>query len=153
MREHVPRRDCGINLPLSFGVRWSRSPSFVFSCRSRLESWISSPGSAARAGARCAGGPGGRPRSRAAAATAAVNAAARRAADAASVGAADATAWTLLDVADPSQGLRLRYSQGDICKRQVDGQMEISSRLISYEARAAALVEVNGALLRGADAR
>jgi len=40
---------------------------------------------------------------------------------------------TLLNAADPTQGLRLQYSQGDICKRQVDGQMEIGSRTVTYE--------------------
>ena len=40
---------------------------------------------------------------------------------------------SLLDAADPSKGLRVEYTQGDICKRQVDGQMEISSRAVSYE--------------------
>lgn len=42
---------------------------------------------------------------------------------------------SLLDSTNPSAGLRIKYTQGDICKRQVDGQMEISSRLISYEVR------------------
>jgi len=40
---------------------------------------------------------------------------------------------SLLDSKDPSAGVRLKYTQGDICKRQVNGQMEISSRLISYD--------------------
>ena len=43
---------------------------------------------------------------------------------------------SLLDSADPGRGLKLKYTQGDICKRQVDGQMEIGSRVITYEVRA-----------------
>ena len=42
---------------------------------------------------------------------------------------------SLLDSTDPSKGVRLTYTQGDICKRQVDGQMEIGSRLINYDVR------------------
>jgi hypothetical protein len=45
---------------------------------------------------------------------------------------------SLLDSKDPSAGVRLKYTQGDICKRQVNGQMEISSRLISYDVKATA---------------
>ena len=40
---------------------------------------------------------------------------------------------SLLDGRDPSKGLKLTYTNGDICKRQIDGQMEIGSRLVSYE--------------------
>lgn len=40
---------------------------------------------------------------------------------------------SLLSTSDPSSGLRLKYTQGDICKRQVDGQMEIGSRMVNYE--------------------
>jgi len=40
---------------------------------------------------------------------------------------------SLLDGNDPAKGLRLKYTQGDICKRQVDGQMEIGSRMVSYD--------------------
>ena len=42
---------------------------------------------------------------------------------------------SLLDSTDPTKGVRLTYTQGDICKRQVDGQMEIGSRLINYDVR------------------
>ena len=43
-------------------------------------------------------------------------------------------AMTALDPANPSKGLRLSFTQGDICKKQTpDGGTEMGSRSISYE--------------------
>jgi len=40
---------------------------------------------------------------------------------------------SLLDERDANKGLRLAYRDGDICKKQVSGQMEIGSREVIYE--------------------
>jgi len=40
---------------------------------------------------------------------------------------------SLLNEADASKGLKLTYRDGDICKKQVSGQMEIGSREVIYE--------------------
>ena len=40
---------------------------------------------------------------------------------------------SLIDDHDASKGLRLVYRDGDICKKQVSGQMEIGSRQVTYE--------------------
>ena len=40
---------------------------------------------------------------------------------------------TLLDANDPGAGLKLSFRDGDICKRQVDGEMEMGSRQVSFE--------------------
>mgnify|MGYP003316440580 CR=1 FL=1 len=40
---------------------------------------------------------------------------------------------SLIDDHDASKGLRLVYRDGDICKKQVSGQMEIGSREVIYE--------------------
>jgi len=40
---------------------------------------------------------------------------------------------SLIDEHDASKGIRLAYRDGDICKKQVSGQMEIGSREVIYE--------------------
>ena len=40
---------------------------------------------------------------------------------------------SLLDEHDASKGLRLVYRDGDICKKQVNGQVAIGSRQVTYE--------------------
>ena len=39
----------------------------------------------------------------------------------------------LLDAADPAKGLKFTYTQGDICKRQNEGEAEMASRTVTYE--------------------
>jgi len=39
----------------------------------------------------------------------------------------------LVDAKDPGKGVKITYKDGDICKKQINGQMEISSRQINYE--------------------
>lgn len=39
----------------------------------------------------------------------------------------------LIDEHDANKGIRLAYRDGDICKKQVSGQMEIGSREVTYE--------------------
>jgi hypothetical protein len=41
--------------------------------------------------------------------------------------------FALIDPADPYKGLKVTYKDGDICKKQVNGQMEIGSREVTYE--------------------
>ena len=41
--------------------------------------------------------------------------------------------FSLLDESDPTAGLKVTYRDGDICKKQVSGQMEIGSREVTYE--------------------
>ena len=41
--------------------------------------------------------------------------------------------FSLLDESDPTAGLKVTYRDGDICKKQVGGQMEIGSRQVTYE--------------------
>ena len=43
---------------------------------------------------------------------------------------------TLIDEHDANKGIRLAYRDGDICKKQVSGQMEIGSREVTYDATA-----------------
>jgi len=41
--------------------------------------------------------------------------------------------FSLIDPTDPYKGLKVMYKDGDICKKQVNGQMEIGSREVTYE--------------------
>jgi len=41
--------------------------------------------------------------------------------------------FSQLDPVDPSKGIKVTYKDGDICKKQVNGQMEIGSREVTYE--------------------
>lgn len=38
-----------------------------------------------------------------------------------------------IDPANPLKGVRIKYNEGDICKKQQDGQTQIETRAVSYE--------------------